>query len=87
MSRHVIHNKHHLMEHLIEAAFVRGYMIGSPEVYAVEKLVDSGGEWPDRLKPGAMIEHLAPEQREMLKGLTPEDLNHRPDSILFGPRR
>lgn len=87
MTKTVIHNKHHLMESLIEDAFVRGYVIGSPESNLIRKLVGSQGEWPDRLKPGAMIEQLTPKQREMLQSLTPEDLNHRPDSILFGPRQ
>lgn len=87
MTKPVIRNKRHLIEHLIEAAFVRGHMIGSPESYAAKKLVDSGGEWPDRLKPGALIQELPAEHREMLKGLTPADLDHRPDSIVFAPRR
>jgi hypothetical protein len=72
-----------LMEQLVEQAFFRGFMTGSPDYHRVKKLIESGADWPDDLKPGALIGKLTPEQRELLADLTPADLDHRVDSIPF----
>lgn len=58
-------------------------MVGSPHHYRVKKLLETGGEWPADLKPGAVIETLTPEQRLILADLTPADLDVRVDSIPF----
>ena len=84
---HYIHNKNHLMEALIDSAFFYGFMIASPHSYQAKSLVQTGDEWPKDVKPGALILSLSPEHRAMLQELTPEDLNHRLDSIPFLRRR
>lgn len=76
----MIKRKSHLIEALIDRAFSRT-TIGSPDARQVQKLIEQGAEWPDSLKPGAMILALPENQREMLKTLTADDLNPRLDSI------
>lgn len=82
-----IKRKAQLIERLIEGAYTYGHMIASPQYRQVQKLVQTGGEWPDYLKPGALILNLPAEQRALLQTLTAKDMNHRIDSILWFPRR
>jgi hypothetical protein len=76
-----------MMEQLIEVAYFRGFLTASPEHYRVKRLIETGSVWPDDLKPGAVLLSLTPDQRTVLAKLTPNDLNHRVDSIPFLPRR
>lgn len=74
-------NKTKFVEELVEKAWMRGNMIGSPDSYVVQSAIRDGREIPERCKPGRLIMSLSDEDRRHIKTLKSSDFNHRGDAL------